>query len=52
MFVLFDVRSSFVDIAVLFICQLLYHSKIIRGGGRDRMVAGFTTIYALSAYHH
>ena len=22
------------------------------GRGRDRMVVGFTTIYAISAYHH
>jgi hypothetical protein len=23
-----------------------------RGRGRDRMVVGFTTIYAIGAYHH
>jgi len=27
--------------------------KIFRGhSGRDRMVVGFTTTYAISAYHH
>jgi uncharacterized C2H2 Zn-finger protein len=27
-------------------------NKVIDLGGRDHMVVGFTTIYAISAYHH
>jgi len=34
--------------------QLYYHSKIKKRGRRSRdfMVVGFTTTYAMSAYHH
>jgi hypothetical protein len=32
---------------------ILFHIPIIKGRrGRDRMVVGFTTTYAISAYHH
>ena len=27
-------------------------SNLVGGGGHDHMVVGFTTIYAISAYHH
>jgi hypothetical protein len=34
----------------------LMHKRLINNGrgrhGRDRMVVGFTTTYAISAYHH
>ena len=30
-----------------------FDSKILRGRrGHDRMIVGFTTTYAISAYHH
>jgi len=33
--------------------QLQLHHALCRGPrGRDRMVVGFTTTYAISAYHH
>jgi len=31
---------------------LTSHDKYFTGRDRDRMVVGFTTIYAISAYHH
>jgi hypothetical protein len=34
----------------LFVCLMVFITFIT--GGRDRMVVGFTTIYAISAYHH
>ena len=41
----------FFDVASEFMLQVKAHSV---GGlrGRDRMVVGFTTTYAVSAYHH
>jgi len=37
-----------------FVCQLnTFDKKTGRGHrGRERMVVGFTTTYAISAYHH
>ena len=36
--------------------MILQHAKFPRGNttrhGRDRMVVGFTTTYAISTYHH
>ena len=36
--------------------MILQHAKFLRGNttrvGRDRMVVGFTTTYAISTYHH
>jgi hypothetical protein len=29
-----------------------YIPKFTKSGGRDRMIVGFTTTYAISAYHH
>jgi len=33
---------------------ILYTTHVYKGGrhGRDRMVVGFATTYAISAYHH
>jgi hypothetical protein len=33
-------------------CFTILFSSGVHDGGRDRMVVGFTTTYAISAYHH
>ena len=36
-----------------YICSTFKLISVLRGlRGRDRMVVGFTTTYAISAYHH
>jgi len=35
-----------------FVIILIHIVEKGRRGGRDRMVVGFTTTYAISAYHH
>jgi hypothetical protein len=40
-------------IYLFFVCPLTLIDILHRGRrGRDRMVVGFTTTYAISAYHH
>jgi hypothetical protein len=40
-------------VIIMYVYQYLINTVIIRGRrGRDRMVVGFTTIYAISTYHH
>jgi hypothetical protein len=39
--------------AYVLLCTLIYYScNVGSRRGRDRMVTGFTTTYAISAYHH
>jgi hypothetical protein len=50
-YVLFDRKySTCCHINCIFLCQYHVHLRICRG--RDRMVVGFISTYAIRAYHH
>jgi hypothetical protein len=44
--------TTFSTVFQLYRVGFTFHNTAGGHRGRDRMVVGFTTIYAISAYHH
>jgi len=50
-----DCNKNHSDLFLFFLSRIYaypFSSSMIIHGGRDHMVVGFTTTYAISAYHH
>jgi hypothetical protein len=45
-------NATFNNISLISRSLMYIGNQVVENTGRDRMVVGFTTTYAISAYHH